>query len=71
MKRTCLLLALLCPLLPYAQTTVYEDLSQDTLQTVEQVFEHVDLTQVPSGLLDFDQFSLLYATIYGVGAGIL
>ena len=51
MKRTCLLLALLCPYLLYAQTTVYEDLSQDTLQTVDEVFENVDLTQVPSGLL--------------------
>ena len=51
MKRIYLLLALLCPLLSSAQSYTFEDLTEDTLQTVTEVFANVDLTQVPSGRL--------------------
>ena len=95
MKRILFVPALLCPLLPYAQSYVDRDLTNDTLQTAAEVFGQLDLTQTTTGLLmdqsyhyylpehfdgttldtnsllNFDQFSLLYATIYGVGAGIL
>ena len=93
MKRILFVPALLCPLLPYAQSYVDRDLTNDTLQTAAEVFGQLDLTQTTTGLLmdqsyhyylpehfdgttldtnsllNFDQFSLLYATIYGAGAG--
>ena len=52
MKRLLFVLAALCPyLISYGQTYIYEDLTNDTLQTVEEVLEHVDLSLVSSGLL--------------------
>ena len=93
MKRLLFVVALLCPFLPYAQSYVDTNLTNDTLQTAAEVFGQLDLTQTATGLLmdqsyhyylpehfdgvtldsnsllNFDQFSLLYATIYGAGAG--
>ena len=51
MKRIYLLLALLCPFFSSAQSYTFEDLTEDTLQTVTEVFANVDLTQVTTGLL--------------------
>ena len=64
MKRLLFVVALLCPYLSYAQDYTYEDLSQDTLQTMEEVFENVDLALVPSGLLLERSFPLANPTLH-------
>ena len=64
MKRIYLLLALLCPLLTFAQTYALEDVTEDTLQTVGEILENVDLTQVPHGMLLDKTFPWVDATAY-------
>ena len=64
MKRIYLLLALLCPLLSKAQSFTHQDLTQDTLQTVDEVLANVDLSQVPSGLLLDKSFPFANPTLF-------